>query len=186
MSITDVTRTAIIDEMMLARIHWAGRMEEPAFLGRLYPMHDLPSYDGRFQTAAEDVWQHRVNNPQDWPDDWIFSDARFGFASDDEKFLNFLAATVHPRVRPNLDEARPLVELYNRHLRPDGYELAVVSEISGRPVFAAHSVLSVPSTLRQVEDASIGDRDYLSRQITRMETSIETRFPHFAESFRPI
>lgn len=175
MSITDVTRNAIIDEMMLSGVHWAGCMEEPAFLGRLYPIQDLPSYDTRFQTAAEDVWQHRVNNPQDWPDDWVFTDARFGLASgNDEEFLNFLAATVHPRARPDPEESQRLVESYNSHLRPDGYELVVVAEISGRPVYAAHSVLSVPSSLRQVENASIGDRDYLARQITRMETSIET------------
>ncbi|MDP8929272.1 MAG: abortive infection family protein, partial [Actinomycetota bacterium] len=77
-------------------------------------------------------------------------------------------------VRPNADEARELVESYNRHLRPDGYELVPVSEISGRPVYAAHSVLSVPASLRDVERATVGDRDYLARQITRMETSIET------------
>lgn len=174
MSITDVTRNAIVDELILSGVSWAGRMEEPTFLGRLYPVNDLPSYDNRFRTAAEDIWQHRVNNPHDWPDDWIFDDPRFGLAAgDDETFLNFLAETVHPRVRPDAEEARRLAESYNRHLRPDGYELIAVSEISGRPVYAAHGVLSVPTSLREVERATIGDRSYLARQITRMETSIE-------------
>ncbi len=173
MSITDITRNAIIDEMVLSGTHWAGRLDEPAFLARLYPIDELPSTDGRFETAEQDIWQHRVNNPFDWQDDWIFTDERFGLASDDEMFLNFLAATLHPRVRPDAEEARQLAESYNRHLRQDGYELIVASEISGRPVYAARHALEVPSSLRQVEEASIGDRDYLSRQITRMETSIE-------------
>ena len=175
MGITDVTRHAIIDELVLSGVSWSGRLDEPAFLGRLYPVNDLPSYDSRFRTAAEDIWQHRVNNPEDWPDDWVFDDPRFGLATgDDEVFLRFLAETVHPRVRPNEDEARALVDSYNRQLRPDGYELVAVSEISGRPVYATHGVLSVPASLREVERASIGDRDYLARQITRMESSIET------------
>lgn len=174
MSITDVTRHAIIDELVVSGVPWAGRMEEPAFLGRLYPVNDLPSYDNRFRTAAEDIWQHRVNNPHDWDDDWVFEDPRFGLlAGDDETFLNFLAETVHPRVRPDPDEASQLVASYNRHLRRDGYELLAVSAISGRPVYAAHGILTVPTSLREVERATIGDRDYLARQITRMETSIE-------------
>lgn len=175
MGLTDVTRHAIIDELVLSGVSWSGRLEEPAFLGRLYPVNELPSHDTRFRTAAEDIWQHRVNNPDDWEDDWVFDDPRFDLAGgDDETFLRFLAETVHPRVRPNADEARDLVEAYNRHLRLDGFELAAVSRISGRPVYAAHSVLMVPASLKEVERATIGDRDYLARQITRMETSIES------------
>ncbi|MDP8931875.1 MAG: hypothetical protein M3O70_25715, partial [Actinomycetota bacterium] len=80
MGITDVTRHAIIDGLVVSGVSWSGRMDEPAFLGRLYPVNELPSYDTRFQTAAEDIWQHRVNNPHDWPDDWVFDDPRFGLA----------------------------------------------------------------------------------------------------------
>ncbi|WP_368071691.1 hypothetical protein [Nitriliruptor sp.] len=46
--------------------------------------------------------------------------------------------------RVGIVAARRLVESYNRHLRPDGYELSAVSEISGRPVYAAHG--APPST----------------------------------------
>jgi len=44
---------------------------------RLCPLDDLLSYDSRYKTAEQDIWQHRVNN-SDWPADWIFSDDRFG------------------------------------------------------------------------------------------------------------
>lgn len=176
MAITDITKTAIIDELVLGGIAWAGRMDEDDFLSRLYPMADLPSTDHRFDNAAGDVWQHRVNNPMDWDDDWVFYDPRFELLhGGDEPFLRFLAETVHPRVRPDRAEADELARAYNRHLRHDGYELVVVSQISGRNVYAPRSLLTVPAVLREVERAGeVGDRDYLVQQITRMETSIET------------
>jgi len=34
----------------------------------------IESHDGRFENAAGDIWQHRVNNPQDWNDDWVLLD----------------------------------------------------------------------------------------------------------------
>ena len=173
MAITEITRQAIFDELHLGKFWWAGRLDEPAFLNRLYRLSDLPSYDRRFKDVEGDIWQHRVNN-HDWDDDWIFTDSRFELNRDDEKFLQFLAATVHPVVRPDYDEARQLVELYNRHLQADGWELAEVAQVSGRPVYAARSRTTVPGPVRQVAKVvKAGDLSYLANQITRMETAIE-------------
>lgn len=173
MPISEITRRAIVDELSLSKIHWAGRLEEPEFLSRLYKLNDLPSTDGRFRDAARDIWQHRVNN-YDWDDDWVFYDSRFDLMEDDEEFLRFLAETIHPVVRPNEAELRPLVALYNKHLRHDGWEIREVSQISGRPVFAAHNRLTVPPALGQVEKSvKADDMTYLSQQITRMESAVE-------------
>lgn len=174
MAITEITRQAIIDDLDPGKFWWAGRLDEPAFLKRLYPLDQLPSYDPRFADAAGDIWQHRENN-LDWEDEWVFTDDRFELAHNDEKFLQFLAATVHPTVRPDKDQARQLVETYNRHLRPDGWELAEVTQISGRPVYAPRSRLTVPGAVRHVEKAiKAGDSNYLVTQITRMEAAIES------------
>jgi len=150
-------------------------MEEPDFLGRLYDLKQMRSTDGRFADAAGDIWQHRVNNPMDWQDDWVFYDDRFDLLhAEDDQFLRFLAETVHPVLRRSPDEVADLVRMYNEHLRHDGFELAEVTQISGRPVFAGRSRLTVPGSLRQVErTVSAGDADYLTQQITRMEGAIE-------------
>lgn len=174
MPISEITRRAIIDELSLSKISWSGRLEEPEFLARLYKLKELPSTDARFNEAAGDIWQHRVNN-YDWDDDWVFYDSRFSLMEDDEEFLRFLAETVHPVVRPIQDEADTLLRLYNEHLRHDGWEIREVSQISGRPVFAAHNRLTVPPALGQVEKSiKAGDMAYLSQQITRMESSVES------------
>src|SRR5436309_12927913 len=67
--ITDITKRDLRE--MLENVDWWGRLEETEFLGRLYSIDELPSYDGRYKTAEQDIWQHRINNA-DWSNDWIF------------------------------------------------------------------------------------------------------------------
>jgi hypothetical protein len=132
MVITEATRRAILDELQLGESWWWGRLDEPSFLARLYPLAEMPSTDPRFEDAALDIWQHRERN-NDWDSDWVFYDSRFELMEDDTRFLRFLAETVHPVVRTSQEEVTEMVAMYNRHLAPDGFELTEVAQISGRP-----------------------------------------------------
>lgn len=176
-SITDLTRRNIFDYMALERVAWAGRLEEPQFIVRVWPnAADLPSYDTRYADALGDVHQHRVNN-YDWDDDWIFGDARFNLTGgSDGRFVAFLAATVHPVVRSDEDEVAKLVTEFNRQLRPDGYQLKPVSYISGKPIYvgtritASHSpstALNLPArTLLEDHTALMDHLGAIERDLT--------------------
>lgn len=166
MAISEITRIAILDDLALSPHQWAGRLEEPDFLSRFCRLTELPSYDHRFRDAYGDIYQHRVNN-LDWDDDWVFTDPRFGLADNDEALLRFLAETLHPRVRKTHGDALALAELYNKHLRPDGWELREVSRISGRPVFAPRPLLTVPVAVEKIR-VRAGDLGYLHEQMLRM------------------
>lgn len=150
-------------------------IEEPDFLARIYPIHDMESGDRRFDSAYGDVWQHRINN-HDWTDDWVFSDDRFQLMNGpDEVFLRFLAETAHPVVRPDRETAEAMVANYNNHLQHDGYELHATGEISGRPVFGARSLIEGTRAVEQLRAVSPHvDAAYISQQITRMESSISS------------
>jgi hypothetical protein len=138
--ISEVTRRAIIDYFTMSQTHWSGRLQDTEFLARLYDLNSLPSQDYRYKTAASDIFQHRVRN-SDWENDWVFYDSRFNLLYEsDEEFLRFLCETVHPIVRPDTDEARNLVSIYNKELAPDGWGLVVVKEVSSKPIFAARQV----------------------------------------------
>jgi hypothetical protein len=177
-SITDLTRRNIFDFIALEKVVWAGRLGEGQFVVRVWPdAADLPSYDRRFSDALADIHQHRVFNPDDWPDDWIVGDSRFNLiGGSDDQFLAFLAEVVHPVVRPNADEADDLVTEFNRQLRPDGYQLIVVSHISGRPIYAgarltaSHSPATALSlsarTLLDDHTALMDHLDAIERDIT--------------------
>lgn len=137
-SVSEITRRNILDALRADEMSWSGRLSETEFLGRLYDLDGLPSHDPRFKSAKDDIWQHRVNNPNDWPDDWVFEDARFDLLhAPDEVFLRFLCEMIHPAVRADDGEVAAFLDLSNRHLAADGWEIAAKTQVSGKPVFAA-------------------------------------------------
>src|SRR5262249_23319537 len=134
--ITQTTRHKIFDSIALERISWSGRLEEPDFLGRIYDLGSIHSTDRRHKDAAGDISQHRVLNPDDWDDDWVFSDSRFNLKfCDDEAFLRFLAEMLHPLVRSDEAEVAALLKTFNDALNRDGYELYPADWISGHAVY---------------------------------------------------
>ena len=132
--ITDVTRQHIADEMQLGKLWYHGNQNEPDFLARLFNLKNLPSRDSRYNNAYDDILQHMVNN-NDWDINWIYTDPRINLLHcDDELYLKFISTTLHPIVRTNVDERTKLVEIYNRHLADDGYEIIQTDEVSGKPI----------------------------------------------------
>ncbi|MGX1134860.1 hypothetical protein RKD49_007050 [Streptomyces glaucescens] len=134
--ITAVTRRDIFDYLRGEGGPWWGRLDEINFLESLYDLDGLPSMDSRFTTARGDIVQHRINNPLDLPDDWVFEDPRFQlFDGPDEVLLAFLARLVHPEVQLDVDQSSRRVEELNRLLGPDGWTFRAFEFLSGRPIY---------------------------------------------------
>jgi hypothetical protein len=141
MKISQIARRDIVDAIVVEQINWAGRLEEPEFLSRIFDLSALPSTDSRFKDAAGDIWQHRINNPLDWENDWVFYDHRFNLTNcDDDLYLRFLCETIHPVVRPDVTESQRLCQLYNSALINDGFEIVEKTRLSGRPVYIGRYV----------------------------------------------
>ncbi|OPC76467.1 hypothetical protein B4N89_46330 [Embleya scabrispora] len=175
--ITEVTRRHIVDTIVLEKIDWAGRLDEVDFLGRLYDLEAMESHDSRYATASGDIYQHRYNNPEDWDDDWVFGDPRFGLArGSDDVFLRFLAEMLHPVVRADPEEARRLARMFNDALAPDGWELVPDGAISGRPIHKARRRTSFHGVLPELDlDARplLTDPRVLHEHLGRIRDGIE-------------
>jgi hypothetical protein len=175
MRVSQVTRRDIFDALLVEKISWSGRLEESEFLARVFDLGSLPSKDSRFKNSAGDIWQHRVNNPQDWDDDRVFYDDRFNLMGcDDGLFLRFMCETVHPVVRPDVTESQKLVQLYNAYLQNDGFALVEKSRISGKPVYVGRDIgiIEAPGVSAAKETLGGTDTTYVAQQITRMEASV--------------
>ncbi|MEQ5772287.1 hypothetical protein QQY70_01840 [Streptococcus suis] len=146
--ITNVTKRDIIDlfnEGIDENPFWGeertfyryyGRLEELDFLGRLYDLENIESYDDRFANAAGDIWQHTINN-DDYPENWVFTDKRFGLLEGyDKTFLDFICEIFHPEVRDDSKNWEIYLKSINSLLQKDGYELYPSSQISGRNVYS--------------------------------------------------
>jgi hypothetical protein len=174
--VSQVIRQNILDGLKIEGVAWSGRLEEVEFLQRLYDLEALPSTDSRFKNAAGDIWQHRVNNPEDWADDWIFNDHRFNLLRGPaSQFLRFLCEMVHPVVRPNRDEALKLVQDFNDQLRLAGWKLVDEEKIAGRPRFIAARLQVAGgrsmSRARTVADAL--DAGWMQKEIERLEDAVD-------------
>jgi hypothetical protein len=180
--ITTITRRNIFDFIQVEKFWWAGRLEESDFLSRMFDLEKMPSSDSRFENAAGDIWQHRVNNPYDWDENWIFTDKRFDLLNcDDSVFLNFLCEMLHPIVRTESAEIYKLLQIFNENLKEDNFELVEKSRISGKPIFVGRQKLIGKETIEKKggELKQILNAEYVSQQINLMESSIENS-PHIS------
>lgn len=168
-------RRNIIDGLKVDNIAWMGSLEDVEFLQRLWDLEALPSHDSRYKDAAGDIWQHRWNN-NDWEDDWIFDDKRFDLVDGPaDRFLAFLAETVHPVVRPDRNQALEMVRNFNDQLRPEGWMLVEVEKIAGRPRFVAQAIgeLGGRSVMRARSVADALDAAWMHREIERLENAVD-------------
>jgi hypothetical protein len=172
--VTNLTRRTIFDALRIGKHFWAGKLDDVEFLSRVFALESLPSTDPRHADMSGDIWRHRIINPEDWPDDWVFSDGRLDLLNiPDEVFLRFLCEMVHPVVRddPEVDD---LVATFNRYLAPDGYRLVVVDTISGRRIFGAELALvgadGALDDARRIADAL--SSGHVTAQIARMRANI--------------
>lgn len=180
-TISEVARRDILDFLSAERVAWAGRLDEADFLSRVWDLSRIRSDDRRFQDVAGDIHQHRVNNPEDWEQDWVFWDERFNLLRcPDGRFGAFLSQIVHPTVRADVDEARRLVNAFNERLAHDDWELIESGQLSGRPVFAARRREEFRTALEALDVAKyerVEDPQALREHLRRIERDLRSDPP---------
>jgi len=176
-TISEATRRNIFDYLRAERVNWSGRLQETDFLARLYRLDELPSSEWRFASMEAEIWQHRVMNPIDWDDDWVYGDERLNLLHcSDEAFLDFLCEMLHPIVRPDADEVSHLLSIFNEILAAEGWQMVEKGRMVNRPVFAARRLVVGRSiTLGNAHRITrVLSAEYVTQQVTRMEAAVDS------------
>jgi|CXWL01.1.fsa_nt_gi hypothetical protein len=175
MPISRIARMNIIQTMKRESISWSGNLNNVEFLTRLYDLESLPSFDSRFKTSYFDITTHTVSF-DDWDHDWIFTDSRFDLMNcEDLTFLKFLCETIHPVVRPNADESKKLLDVYNYELVSEGYKITKKNSDFGKILYIAEGISSATiSALEEIQKIDILSKQHVQLQITRMKANVES------------
>ena len=174
--ISQITRRDIFYAIKIKNLWWAGKLDETEFLSRIYCLESMDSTDPRFSNAADDIWQHRVNN-DDWDDNWVFTYEGFDLLKcEDAVFLNFLCEMIHPVVRVDANEVDNLYKIFNDSLSNDGFEIVERTRISNKPVFSGRMKFTGRASIEKKgnEIKNIFNADYVTQRINFMESLIES------------
>lgn len=168
-------RLNIFDGIEMENVYFGGRLDEVAFLSRLYDLTEMPSTDYRYTSADGDINQHCVFN-NDWDDYWIFSDTRFALLDGpDKEFLDFLCEMIHPLVRPNQVEQEKLADHFNDQLRLSGWKLIKAERIAGRSRYLPQKIGTFHSKIdRAYTAADVLSSNWMQTEIKRIQDSVET------------
>ncbi len=167
-------RQNIFDGIELEGLYFGGKLDDVAFLSRLYNLNEMRSFDSRHSNAAGDIWQHRLNN-DDWERNWVFSDTRFGLLDcSTQDFLKFVCEMIHPLVRPDRDQQEKLAGHINDQLKGAGWELVESERIAGRAKYIAQTIGSFHSKIdRAYTAADVLSSNWMQTEIARIQDSIE-------------
>ena len=83
---------------------------------------------------------------------------------------------VHPIVRGDAGERDAFLEIFNRHLAPEGWEVGEVNRVGDHPIYGGRRLNPIPAAA--VADAkSVAETlgNYVAKQVTRMEASAVRR-----------
>jgi very-short-patch-repair endonuclease len=134
MGISLLTRRDILDFLIASNTNFAGKLNELEFLGRIWDLETMMSWDSRYNSAYWDIWQHRINN-NDWDDHYLLCTRLDLLKCDVETFIKFIENCLHPIAQPDMAQANELLTAFNDCLRHDGYLLKEIAQLSGKPVF---------------------------------------------------
>jgi hypothetical protein len=137
--ISEITRSEILDYLLLRNESFHGNLDLMSFLKRVWNLSQMPSTDSRFEDAEGDIWQHMVNN-SDWSESELLTSRLNLLSCEDDVFIRFIEACVHPILRLSVELQAETISTINAHLSPDGLKLAEDSQISGRPVYKVRGV----------------------------------------------
>ncbi len=170
--ITELTRTDIVDALVLDKVSFTGQLDIISFLKRIWPLETMPSQDNRFDNAEGDIWQHIVNNYDYTESELLYQRLKI-CSVPDEQFIRFLEVCLLPVVARDPQRIEDLASLFNKFLVNDGFVVKPVGRVSGRTTYKIVSVTGaeIAETYEIVLSFAGEDREFVEQvaQLLRLK-----------------
>jgi hypothetical protein len=128
MAFTRQAKQQILDAIFMRNEAVEGGTDLMSFLGRVWPLEQMPSEDFRFKTASGDIHKHMVMN-DDWTTEELYTRRLALLDAQDDVFERFLTAYVHPLVRRDVALRSQAVAELNPLLGQHGYQFTQTGHI---------------------------------------------------------
>ena len=128
MAFTRQAKQQILDAILMRNEVVEGSTDLMSFLGRVWPLEQMPSEDYRFKTASGDIHKHMVMN-DDWTTEELYTRRLALLDSEEDVFERFLTAYVHPLVRQDVALRNQAVAEMNQLLGQHGYQFTQTGQI---------------------------------------------------------
>jgi AbiJ N-terminal domain 3/TIR domain len=175
--ITEITRTEIVDYLLLRKESFHGSLDLISFLKRVWNLSQMPSTDSRFENAEGDIWQHMVNN-NDWSESELLTSRLDLLSCEDDVFIRFIEVCVHPILRLSAEALAETISTINSNLAPDGLTLAEETQISGRPVYKVRGIGGISNPHEQAYEIVLsfaGEQRQYVREVAEHLKTAEVR-----------
>lgn len=184
--ISEITRRNLIDQILLEMrdAFPNGRFDLISFLSRVWPLTRMPSRDPRFEDAQGDIRKHMILN-DDWTEYELLVSRLEMLEIPDQQFGCFLETLVHPLNLPDKERQAAHVEMLNKELQNDGYELRKIKEISSRPVFQMSAIAKASKEIFDVVLSFAGEnRNYVEAVAENLKVNqIKFFYDEYEEAF---
>ncbi|CAN96795.1 hypothetical protein sce6626 [Sorangium cellulosum So ce56] len=130
--ISELARRKLLADLANLPNPW-GELGVFAVVDPLFPLKDFPSHASLSKTLADDMERHMVRNPGDWGIEMLAH--KLGMLSvSGRRFRLFLEALLDPKLHDEAEQKR-YIDTINPHLRRCGWELRVVGDDTGYPIY---------------------------------------------------
>ena len=122
MDISLMTKSEIVDYLVLCERPFHGNLDILSFLEREWNLSSMKARDSRHSSAYGDIRTHVVQF-----NDWSYADLLYDYLKilecDDEKFLLFLETCLHPLVVSDDKQIDEMLTFFNAKLALDSYQI---------------------------------------------------------------
>lgn len=134
MEISRITRSDLLDYLLLNERKFHGNLDLISFLQRVWNLSSMKAVDRRHSNAIGDIQTHVIQFA-DWDYNYLLYDYLKILECSDEIFSTFIETCLSPLTVSDQSQLNEMLRVFNSSLAHDGYQLVENGRRAGKPIY---------------------------------------------------